>query len=151
MKAIRFFGSNVAAVVLAALLAGNTFAQAPVRPQSGQPQQSAPTPQTQTPATPSQKQPPPDAGVTIAVDVPVVTIDVVATTQRGDILTGLKKENFRVLDNGVPQTLTNFAPNEAPITVVMLLEFSKLAYGWIAYKTTEWADAFFPNLQQKDW
>ncbi len=103
----------------------------------------------QSPSTPQQ---PPQAGVTIAVDVPIVTLDVVATTQHGDILTGLKKENFRVLDDGVAQTITNFGATEAPITIVMLMEFSSRGYyEWFAYQAKYWADAFFPNLQQKDW
>jgi VWFA-related protein len=125
------------------------FAQAPSGPQGGQPPPQAPP----APAPPAkqQQQPPPQAGVTIAVDVPVVTLDVIASTQRGDILTGLKKENFRVLDNGVPQTITNFSAGEAPITVVMLLEFSAVGYQFFAYQGKYWADAFFPQLKPQDW
>ena len=70
--------------------------------------------------------------MTIAVDVPVVTLDVIATTKNGDILTGLKKENFKVFDEGAPQTITNFAPTDAPITMVIVMEFSGRAYGWFA-------------------
>ena len=62
------------------------------------------------------------------MEVPVVTLDVVATTAHGDMLTGLKKENFRVFDDGVPQTITNFGPTDAPITMVMLMEFSSRGY-----------------------
>src|SRR5216683_239473 len=41
---------------------------------------------------------------------------------------------------------------EAPITIVMLMEFSSRGYyEWFAYQAKYWADAFFPNLQQKDW
>jgi VWFA-related protein len=123
------------------------FAQASSGPQGGPPPQQAPAP-----AAPAASQQAPQAGVTIAVDVPIVTLDVVATTQHGDILTGLKKENFRVLDNGVPQTITNFSPTDAPITIVMLMEFSSRGFfDWYAYQAKYWADAFFPNLQQKDW
>ncbi len=150
MKAI------VSLVLLAALalglvipLAGHSvFAQATGGPQGGQSPQQSPAP-AQIPA-PSQQAP--QAGVTIAVDVPVVTLDVVATTQHGDILTGLKKENFRILDNGVAQTITNFSPTDAPITIVMLMEFSSRGFfDWYAYQAKYWADAFFPNLQPKDW
>src|SRR5258708_6779564 len=128
------------------------FAQAPTGPQGGAP---PPPQQQQNPA--SQKPPtdaaqPPQAGVTIAVDVPIVTLDVVATTQHGDIIPGLKKENFRVLDDGVPQTITNFAPTEAPITMVLLMEFSSRGYGgFFAYIGKYWSTALFPALQQKDW
>src|SRR6202030_274113 len=40
----------------------------------------------------------------------------------------------------------------APITIVMLMEFSSRGlYDWFAYQAKYWADAFLPNLQQKDW
>ncbi|MEQ1473295.1 MAG: VWA domain-containing protein [Candidatus Acidiferrum sp.] len=144
--------AGLAALVTCVLALPLAFAQAPAGPQGGQPQQSAPppVPQQNPPAKPP-TQAPPEAGVTIAVDVPVVTLDVIATTKNGDILTGLKKENFRVTDEGAPQTITNFAPTDAPITIVILMEFSGRAYGWFAAYAKYWADALFPNLQQKDW
>ena len=108
----------------------------------------------QAPAAPQQQeqqgaQRPPEA--TISVEVPIVTLDVVATTQRGDILTGLKKENFKILEDGVPQTTGNFGPTDAPITIVILMEFSNLFQGWFSYIGQEWTDAFFRNLNAKDW
>src|ERR1700730_15579524 len=106
------------AAVVFPLIGYTVHAQAPTGPQGGaQPQQNP----TKAPEAPQQ---PPQAGVTIAVDVPIVTLDVVATTQHGDIIPGLKKENFRIIDEGVPQTITNFSPTEAPITMVLLLYFS---------------------------
>jgi VWFA-related protein len=154
MKSIR---STILLAVLAATLGlplaeNSTFAQAPTGPQGGAPpppqqQQNPAPPPAQTPA-----QQPPQAGVTIAVEVPIVTLDVVATTQHGDIIPGLKKENFRIFDDGVAQTITNFAPTEAPITTVMLLEFSSRGfYSFFSYYSRYWADAFLPQLQQKDW
>jgi VWFA-related protein len=124
-------------------------AQAPAGQQGG-----APPPQAQQtkPQVPGTQQQAPQAGVSIAVEVPVVTLDVVATTQRGDILTNLKKENFRVTDDGVPQTITNFGPTDAPITMVLLLEFSSRGfYQYIAYLGKYWSQALLPQLQQKDW
>src|SRR2546421_2168110 len=126
------------------------LAQPPPAPQGGPPpQQQTPTPPQAAPGTAQQ---PPQAGVTIAVDVPIVTLDVVATTQHGDIIPGLKKENFRILDEGVPQTITNFAPTDAPITMVLLLEFSSRGYySFFSQVGKYWASALFPSLQQKDW
>ncbi len=141
----------LAAALALPLVESSAFAQAPTGPQGGAPpppQQQQKPEQTQSP-TPAQQ--PPQAGVTIAVDVPIVTLDVVATTQHGDIIPGLKKENFRILDDGVPQTITNFSPTEAPITMVVLMQFSGNSYGWFAYYAKYWADALFPNLQPKDW
>jgi VWFA-related protein len=142
-------------VLLAALaaalvfpLAGDTaLAQAPTGPQGGaQPQNPVP------PKAPDASQQPQQGGVTIAVDVPIVTLDVVATTQHGDIIPGLKKENFRILDDGQAQTISNFAPTDAPITMVLLLEFSSRGYGgFFGYLGKYWSTALFPALQQKDW
>src|SRR5579885_1238189 len=132
--------SALAALVL--LMPSESVAQAATGPQSGQ-QSSSP----QQPGAPK-----PDAqqgGASISVEVPIVTLDVVATTQRGDILTGLKRENFKITDEGVPQTITNFAPTDSPITVVILMEFSARFYGWFSYTAKYWAGALFPQLQQK--
>jgi VWFA-related protein len=52
----------------------------------------------------------------------------------------------------VPQTITNFAPTEAPITMVLLLEFSSRGYyNFFSQVGKYWATALFPSLQQKDW
>ena len=90
----------LSACVVTPLVEQPALAQAPTGPQGGPPpsqQQQKPTP----PQAPAQGQQPPQSDVSISVDVPVVTLDVVATTQHGDLIPGLKKENFRVLDEGV--------------------------------------------------
>lgn len=108
--------------------------------------------QPQAPAGQQQQQEPQKPPeVSISVEVPIVTVDVVAATQHGDIITGLKKENFRILEDGVPQTITNFAPSDAPITIVILMEFSRIAYGIFGYTARNWAYPFMNQLQQKDW
>src|SRR5215467_12014848 len=142
-------------VAIAALLplgTGLARAQAPAGPQGGSQGTGAPQAPAKPPVTPPPQQKPQDAGASIAVEVPVVTLDVIATTKNGDLLTGLKKENFRIIDEGQPQTITNFGATDAPITIVMLMEFSSRGYyDWFAYQAKYWADAFFPNLKQKDW
>ena len=139
---------GLAAGVLAAGCA-TIWAQAPAGPQPTSPAQENPAP-AQKPAAP-QQQKPQEGGVSISVEVPVVTLDVVAATQNGDIIPGLKKENFRVLEDGQPQTITSFGPTDAPITMVVLMEFSARFYGWFGYQAKYWASALFPNLNQKDW
>src|SRR6266436_4914561 len=154
MKAIfRVILLAALATCLVLPLAENSaLAQAPTGPQGGAP---PPPQQQQNPASqkpPSASQKPPDAGVAIAVDVPIVTLDVVATTQHGDIIPGLKKENFRILDDGAPQTITNFGATDAPITMVLLLEFSSRGYyNFFANVGKYWSTALFPALLQKDW
>jgi VWFA-related protein len=101
-------------------------------------------------AQPQVPAPPPD-GYAITVTVPVVSVDVVITDNNGNYLTGLKKENFRILEDGVPQTVGNFESGQGPFTVVLLAEYSKLAYGYFLYKATNWAYAFLRQLQPQDW
>ncbi len=93
----------------------------------------------------------PDTQAAIIVDVPLVNVDVVVTDNRGTFISGLQKSNFRVLEDGVPQSVTNFAPTDAPITIVMLLEFSKLGYGFFAYDAKDWAYGFLNQLKKEDW
>src|SRR6266702_5767428 len=149
MRALCLQAMVRVAVVAALAAAGSVgiWAQAPAGPQPTSPGQDN---TAQKPAAP-QQQKPQEAGVSIAVEVPVVTLDVVAATQNGDIIPGLKKENFRVLEDGQPQTISSFGPTDAPITMVVLMEFSARFYGWFGYQAKYWAGALFPNLNQKDW
>src|SRR5260370_13475794 len=80
--------------------ATNARAQAPEGPQGGQKQQGAP-PVEQKPAPPPQK--PEEAGASIAVEVPVVTLHVTAATNHGDLLTGLHKKTFPTISDAQSQ------------------------------------------------
>jgi VWFA-related protein len=90
-------------------------------------------------------------GFSISVTVPVVNVDVVVTDNNGNYLKDLKKENFRITEDSTVQTITNFAPSEAPITIVLLLEFSKLGYQFFTYNAVNWAAGFLGNLKPNDW
>lgn len=90
-------------------------------------------------------------GFSISVTVPVVNVDVVVTDNNGNYLKDLKKENFRVTEDGTVQTISNFAPSEAPINIVLLLEFSKLGYEFFTYNARNWAAAFLGQLKPNDW
>jgi VWFA-related protein len=111
---------------------------APPKPPTGQ-QQGSGKPSDQAPQ------------VAIAVESNLVHVEAVVTDEDGNILTGLKKENFRVLDDGQPQQITNFSPTDAPITIVILMEYSARYYGFFGYKAQEWAYGFLSHLTPKDW
>ena len=115
----------------------------PVKPPAG-----GSASQSQSKAT-DQKGPLPQ--VAISVQSNLVSADAVVTDKDGNIVTGLKRENFRVIDNGQPQQVTNFSPTDAPITVVMLMEFSKLAGGYFGYKAKDWSYGFLNQLKPQDW
>jgi VWFA-related protein len=93
----------------------------------------------------------PQPQFSISVTVPVVTVDVVVTDNNGNFLTGLKKENFRITEDGAAQAISSFAPSDAPITIVLLLEFSKLGYEIFTYHAVNWAAGFLGTLKPNDW
>jgi hypothetical protein len=61
----------------------------------------------------------------ISVNVDMVSIQVLVSNSDGNVITGLRPENFTIYEDGVKQEITHFSPVEANVTVVMLVEFSK--------------------------
>ncbi len=113
-------------------------------------QQQATTP----PAQQGQQPPATPNNVQISVSSNVVNVDAVVTDNDGNFLRDLKKENFRILEDGKPQIITNFtAAGEAPITIVMLLEFrsSMATWNFTAMVARYWAPEFLRNLKKNDW
>lgn len=70
----------------------------------------------------------PQEAETVKVTTGLVNIDTVVYNKKsGQIVTGLKKENFIVFENGTPKDITYFSTPEAPITVALVLEYSRLS------------------------
>jgi len=62
----------------------------------------------------------------ISVDTDIVNLDAVVVHKKtGEIISGLKKGNFQVFEDGVKQDISSFSSPEAPITVTLLVEYSK--------------------------
>jgi VWFA-related protein len=84
------------------------------------------TPQTEPTAEPV----PPDAiksDEVVKVTSNIVQIEAVVINKKSrQIVTGLKQQNFAVFEDGVQKDVTNFATPDAPITVAVVLEFSKI-------------------------
>jgi len=87
----------------------------------------------------------------IHAEATVVNLDVLVTDQDGTVLSNLKRENFRVFDDGKPQSITHFTPTSAPITIAMLLEYSGNNYNYFAYKAASWGSNFLNHLDPLDW
>src|SRR5437868_13187436 len=109
-------------VIAVFLIAGLSMAQGPKKdvgknvplpPGSDQKSQAPAKGEDQPPQVPS-----------LSIDVDLINFDVVVTDQSGNPISGLEKKHFRVFDDDVEQTVTNFSPAEAPLTVVILAEFS---------------------------
>lgn len=62
----------------------------------------------------------------LSITTQVVNVDAVVYHKKsGQIVSDLKKVNFAIFADGVQQTITNFSTPEAPITVAMVVEYSK--------------------------
>jgi len=69
----------------------------------------------------------------------IVNVDAVVYNKKsGQIITGLKKENFTVLEDGVKQNISNFATPESPITVTLVVEYSKWTEVFGSAQTGGW-------------
>jgi VWFA-related protein len=100
------------------------------------------------PATPAKVEGIPD--YSIKVNVPLVNVDVLVTSKNGEFVPGLKKENFRIYEDGAPQTISNFNVTKAPITAVLLVEFASTNYSFMI-DALRASYAFAHTLTKDDW
>lgn len=62
----------------------------------------------------------------VKIETNVVNIEAVVFNKKtGQIITGLKKEQFQIYEDGLKKDISNFATPESPITVTLVLEYSK--------------------------
>lgn len=82
-------------------------------------------------ATPlfGQSNPAPSPDYSVRINVPIVTLDVAVQNLEGLFIPGLSKENFHILEDGVPQTITSFSFQQNRISIVLLVEFSRGGFG----------------------
>ncbi len=64
----------------------------------------------------------------IKSQVEIVGVNASVTDARGNFVTGLQKENFRILDDGTERPVNFFDPVEAPAQVFVLVETSPAVY-----------------------
>lgn len=124
------------ALALCSLAASNlpTLAQSrrtpPQEPQkrNSRPDETKQTPQQTEPQTAEPV--PPDAiksDEVVKVSSNIVQIEAVVINKKTkQIMTGLKQQNFQVFEDGVQKDVTNFSTPDSPITVAVVLEFSKV-------------------------
>ena len=151
--------------------APQTPAQAPSQtPDTGKPKQEVPAeaggpgdnvgPYAIPKKSPAEAPPPPPPvtprkiddmpDYSLKVNVPLVNVDVLVTTKDGQFIPGLKKENFRIAEDGVPQTVTKFGVSEAPVTAVLLVEFASTSYFFLVDALNA-SYSFANTLKKDDW
>jgi len=136
MKFSRLARTFFVFMIVSGLLTGLTFSFALGQsrrqpPTSNQKKNKRPGETTQPGEKPEEPLPPeltgkPQDAEKLTITTQIVSVDAVVYHKKsGQIVTGLKKENFSIFADGVPQTITNFSTPESPITVAMTVEYSK--------------------------
>src|SRR5580658_8920616 len=79
----------------------------------------------------------------------LVLIPVHVTTETGSTVTGLRKDDFQLFEDGVPQTITHFAQDDAPVSAGVLLDISGSMKNKMA-KASQAASEFFRFANPED-
>ena len=127
--------SILVALLLVGAIAGNGWSQSRRQPPSSNEKKNKRPGETPKKEGDQQEPLPPDVVPSKPQDIEKVTIStqivnvdaVVYHKKSGQIVTNLKKPNFAIFADGVQQEITNFSTPEAPITVAMVVEYSKLS------------------------
>ncbi|MBI2956213.1 MAG: VWA domain-containing protein [Acidobacteria bacterium] len=127
---------------LALLLAGGSFWLAAA-------QQVPPKEEKQGPLQPKPSQEE-EAPYALKVDVPLVNVDLTVVDRNGNFVTGLQKEHFRVYEDGAEQEIVAFAPSEAPLTTVLVVETTP-AIGYLVWDNLDAAYYFLRQIRKGDW
>lgn len=90
---------------------------------------------------------------TFRANATTVDVDVAVLDDHNRFIPGIKKDYFRVLEDGVPQQITQFGHGEAPLTICMVIEFSARfeafwSMGW--YETLQASYGFLQTLNEND-
>ena len=96
----------------------------------------------------------PEGLATFRTDTTTVNVDVSVLDNKGRFIPNIPKNNFRILEDGVPQQISTYNMGEAPMTVCMVIEFSNLfqqywSYGWM--ETLQASYGFLETLKQEDY
>jgi VWFA-related protein len=76
------------------------------------------------PPPPAAKPTPKEEDEVVRVETNLVTTPVSVLDRDGRFIPGLKKKDFKIFENGVPQAITYFQSSEQPFTVVLMIDTS---------------------------
>jgi Ca-activated chloride channel homolog len=107
-------------------------------------------PRQQQPPAQKQEEDQPQGQTAISVAVDLVTLQILVTDPKGNVILGLKPEGFKIYEDNVEQQITHFASVDANITVVMLVEYSRQVSRFI-YEVWDAIYGFADSLKQGDW
>jgi VWFA-related protein len=96
----------------------------------------------------------PDTDVNFKAETSIVNVDVAVLDNKNNFIPNIPKEKFRILEDNVPQTITQYAMGDAPMTVAMVIEFSAkfqafYSSGWRETLTASYG--FVQTLKPEDY
>jgi VWFA-related protein len=86
----------------------------------------------------------------ISVEKDLVSLQVLVSDTKGNVLTGLRRENFTIYEDNVKQQISHFSSVDSDITVVLLVEYSNNISYFIG-QILDSMSAFIDSLQKEDW
>ena len=87
---------------------------------------------------------------TLSTATNLVNVDVSVLDKDGNPISTLTRNNFKIYDDGVPQTVSNFGTSEVPMTTCMVIEFSN-KYWVRLYLALEYAYNYLQFIRPNDW
>ena len=167
-----YFGRHLWVVLCLGLVAAQALplrAQDQTQNPNQNPNQQTPPPEAGGPdsdvgpyAVPKKKEEPPPPPPTkpkkvegmpdysIQVSVPLVQVPVMVVTKDGQFISNLKKDNFRIFEDGSQQNISNFTISDAPITAVLLVEYASTNYSFMI-DALQASYSFAQSLKKDDW
>src|SRR6516162_9443054 len=118
---------------------------------------NTPPPEQEQPKIPSKfskKENIPEGVPTFSTDATTVTVDVSVLDNRGHFIPKIPRNNFRVLEDNVPQQIASFSVGEAPMTIAMVIEFSnryQQFYSETWFQTLQASYGFVQTLKPEDY
>ncbi len=93
----------------------------------------------------------PEGRAGIRIDVQQVRVDVTVRNKDGNLIGGLQKEHFEVYEDKVRQEISYFEPIEAPMTAVMITEYSRNLPWEMLYEAIMASYTFVDQMREGDW
>lgn len=134
---------------------------APVAPEPQAPATPPPASTQDLPKIPSKLAPKPkqddgtaNSNATFSSDTSLVSVDVAVVDNKNNFVPTIPRNYFRVLEDNVPQTIKEFSMGQAPMTVALVVEFSK-RFQWYGgpdwFATLQVANAFISTMKRDDY
>jgi len=96
----------------------------------------------------------PEGTPSFKVETNVVNVDVAVLDNKGHFIPNIPRQDFRILEDNIPQQVASFNTGEAPMTVCLVIEFSnRYQQYWTEtwYQTLSAAYGFIETLKPEDY